>query len=197
MKPVQRKESTTQLFADPVVAPPPRPVRQSFTRSPQFRTFAARMFRMLQTLGVNVTPRHFYWPIPDLKTLSGKNWTACSLSEGVDLRLERQLRLLDSSLLAYQPECNFPESAMECEYQFHFNNGYFERVDAEIAYAMVRHFRPHRIIEVGSGNSTKLMATALRRNQEEGSPGKLIGIEPNPSPMLRRGFPGFSQLIVK
>jgi Methyltransferase domain len=166
-------------------------------RSPQFRLFAARMFRMLQKLGINVTPRHFYWPIPDLNTLAGKNWSACSLSEGVDLQLGRQLRLLDSGFLEFQAECNFPETPAECEHQFHFNNGFFERVDAEMAYAIVRHFRPRRIIEVGSGNSTKLFAAALCRNQEEGSPGELIGIEPNPSPLLRRGFPGFSELISK
>jgi Methyltransferase domain len=197
MKAVRSRESRAQVCADPVVAVPARQAHQPFTRSPWFRAFAARMFRTFQKLGVNVTPRHFYWPIPDLKTLANKNWMTCSLSEGVDLQLERQVQLLDSFLLQYQRECNFPELATECEYEFHFNNGFFERVDAEVAYAMVRHFRSNRIIEVGSGNSTKLIATALRHNQEEGSSGELISIEPNPSPMLTRGFPGFSQLIAR
>lgn len=174
-----------------------RPLFDSFLRTPKFRLFAARMFRMLQKLGVNVTPRQFYWPIPDLNSLSRKNWSACSLSEGVDLQLGRQQRSLDSGFLAFQAECNFPEAPGECEYQFHFNNGFFERVDAEVAYTIVRHFRPQRIIEVGSGNTTKLLATALRRNQEEGFPGQLIGVEPNPAPVLRRGFPGFSELIAQ
>jgi hypothetical protein len=150
---------------------------------------------MCQKFGVNVTPRHFYWPIPDLNALSDKNWTACALSEGVNLQLERQLRLLETDLLPFHAECNFPEEATECEHQFHFNNGFFERVDAEIAYSMVRRFQPSRIVEVGSGNSTRVLAAALCRNREQGAPGELISIEPHPDPVLVRGFPGFTELI--
>jgi len=152
---------------------------------------------MCQKFGVNVTPRHFYWPIPDLNALSRKDWTACSISEGLNLQLERQLLMLEADLLAFAPECNFPEKASDCGYQFHFNNGFFERVDAEIAYGMVRHFQPSRIVEIGSGNSTRVLAAALCRNLEEGVPGQLIAIEPHPDPLLLGGFPGLTELIPK
>jgi hypothetical protein len=40
-------------------------------------------------------------------------------------------------------------------------------VDAEILYSLVRHLRPARIIEIGSGITTLLSAAAIRKNQQE------------------------------
>jgi hypothetical protein len=197
MQPVRLTKSANPAFAAPSVSRPQPRTREPFTRSIKFRQFASAAFRMFQRVGVSITPRHFYWPIPDLNALTAKKWTECSISEGVDLRLNRQLQLLESGFLAPQCEVNFGETASSCEHEFHFNNGYFERVDAEMAYSMVRQFRPRKIIEIGSGHSTRLMAAALLRNHEEGAPGELIGIEPHPSPVLKNGFPGFSELILK
>src|SRR5579864_2227095 len=68
--------------------------------------------------------------------------------------------------------------------------------DAEVAYAMVRHHKPKRVIEVGGGYSTRLIANALQRNAaSDGKPGELITIEPFPEEALRNGFPGLSMLI--
>ena len=52
-----------------------------------------------------------------------------------------------------------------------------------------------RIIEVGGGNSTLLLATAARQNASEGFPCDLVSIEPNPAPFLQNGVPGLTQLI--
>ncbi len=43
-----------------------------------------------------------------------------------------------------------------------FGNTYFTGSDARAAYAIVRHFRPRRIIEIGSGNSTLFMRQGTR-----------------------------------
>ncbi len=195
MKPMQRRKSIPLPVSRPIEVSPPRVVRQSFTRTSWFRVFAARVFRTCQKAGVNVTPNHFYWPIPDLNALAGKDWTALALSEGVDLQLQRQVRMLECDFPMFHEECDFPEGETGCEQQFHFNNGFFERVDAEIAYAMVRHFKPCRIVEIGGGQTTRLLASALCRNHEEGLSGELICIEPHPDSVLRRGFPGLTELI--
>jgi predicted O-methyltransferase YrrM len=188
---------TNHLHAAPqsLTLPAFRPIRQPLTRMPRFRWFAAGVFRVCQKLGINVTPRHFYWPIPDLDVLSQKDWTACSLSDGVILQLDKQLRLLETELLPFCAECNFPEEETECEHEFHFNNRFFERVDAEIAYALVRYLRPRRIVEIGGGQTTRLLAATVRRNaEEEARGGELVAIEPRPDPVLKRGFPGLSTL---
>ncbi|HEX5611092.1 MAG TPA: hypothetical protein VFX67_00445, partial [Burkholderiales bacterium] len=41
-----------------------------------------------------------------------------------------------------------------------WNQDWFPRLDAAAAYAMVRRFRPRRIVEVGSGHSTRFLARA-------------------------------------
>lgn len=185
--------SLSQFFHTPMLSR----IRQPLTRAPWFRFCAATIFRTCQRIGLNITPRHFYWPIPDLSSLSRKDWTACSISDAVSLQTERQLEMLENALLPFCAECRFPEEANGCEYEYHYNNGFFERVDAEIAYAMVRYLQPRRIIEIGSGQTTRLLAAALCRNAEHGRNGELLAIEPYPNPVLRRGFPGLSQLLVQ
>jgi hypothetical protein len=174
-----------------------RPLRQAITHTPWVRAWAAGLFRVCQTLGINVTPRHFYWPIPDFNMLAHKDWTACSVSDGVSLQLDKQLRMLENGLGSFCDECDFSEQATERDHEFHFNNGFFERVDAEIAYSMVRYLKPRGIVEIGSGQTTRVLAAALRRNAEEGRSGDLLAIEPYPDAVLRHGFPGLSKLAAR
>jgi predicted O-methyltransferase YrrM len=42
-----------------------------------------------------------------------------------------------------------------------FNQDWFPRLDAAAAYAIVRAFKPRRIVEIGSGHSTRFMARAV------------------------------------
>jgi hypothetical protein len=56
---------------------------------------------------------------------------------------------------------------------------------------MVRHLRPSRILEVGSGFSTRLSALAALKNGNT----ELICVEPSPDEALQRGFAGVSTLI--
>ena len=65
-----------------------------------------------------------------------------------------------------------------------FGPGYGE-VEAFILYAFLRHFRPKRMIEVGSGVSTYYASLALSRNRVEGFECELTCIEPFPYEELR------------
>ncbi len=170
---------------------------QRLTRTRECRAVWAWFFRTLQSAGINVTPAHFYWPIPSMKSLAQRNWNERSIPNALQLRLGDQIKTLESELLPFAGEWEFPESPSQCEYEFSFNNGFFERIDAEIAYSMVRRYKPKTIIEVGSGNTTKLLAGALRKNREEGFPSELISIDPHASATLRKGFPGLTGVIAK
>lgn len=57
-----------------------------------------------------------------------------------------------------------------------FDQDWFPRLDAAVAYALVRAMRPRCVLEIGSGHSTRFLARALRDN---GS-GRLIAIDPQP-----------------
>lgn len=159
--------------------------------------WVVRAFTALQELGVNITPNHFYWPIPDLQMLQRRRWPEPALPSGVDLNLPRHVEFLKITLSPYLGECSFPERPGPEPHAFHFNNGLFEAVDAEIAYCMVRHFKPRRIVEIGGGFSTRVLAAALMENgKQTGALGELISIEPFPDQLLAQGFPGLSRVIV-
>ena len=167
-------------------------------RSPKVRSAISSLFGAVQdTAGLSVTPTHFYFPVPSLSSFDNKNWGACRPCAGVNFALEEQIERLHEDLLPFASECNFAETANGSAHTFHFNNGFFERVDAEVAYSFVRRYKPKRIIEIGSGNSTLVLGKALQRNATEGSPGELISIEPHPAAFLKSGVPGLTQLIEK
>ena len=75
---------------------------------------------------------------------------------------------------------------------FFWENRFFEWSDALAYYALLRRFRPQRVLEVGSGFSTLVAAAALAKN---GS-GELVCVEPSPRPFLSR-VQGVKELIKK
>jgi hypothetical protein len=115
------------------------------------------VFRMFQRIGITVSPNHFYWPVPDFRELETRKWPTESETVGLDLASERQLDFLETVVPQYQSEWE-SESAPFFSVSYHYNNGFFEAVDAEIAYCMVRHYKPRRIVEVGGGFSSRVMA---------------------------------------
>ncbi len=72
---------------------------------------------------------------------------------------------------------------------FHWNNEQFSHADAALYYSLIRRFRPKRIIEVGSGHSTKLALRAVRDNRV----GSILCIEPHP-PSWLQPIPGMIEI---
>lgn len=146
-----------------------------------------RGFRALQRLGVNLTPNHFYWPIPDMEDLAQREWPIYAAPPGCDFRMRDQLELARHFGSRYVPELDWNSHPTDDSY--HYNNGYFESCDAEVAYCIVREWKPRRIIEIGSGFSTRAMAQALRVNQEQdGVAGELVTVDPFPERLPTNGL---------
>lgn len=99
-------------------------------------------------------PRHLRYDLKQERDLPGIDW-----NEGAQLQLLTELRYANE-ILGYWDTPNRPPS-------FYINNGGFEAGDAEYWYSIVRHFKPARIIEVGSGNSTLLARQAIIENSRE------------------------------
>jgi hypothetical protein len=59
----------------------------------------------------------------------------------------------------------------------YWNNGYFSGDDARFLFAFVATFKPNRVLEIGSGNSTKFMRLAL---SSCGIDSQIISIDPVP-----------------
>jgi hypothetical protein len=64
-----------------------------------------------------------------------------------------------------------------------FDQSWFPRLDAAAAYALVRQTKPARIIEIGSGHSTRFMAQAVA---DGGLPTRITCIDPAPRAILSK-----------
>lgn len=103
---------------------------------------------------------HFYSPVidPDEVYLARQRiWPDKPQNPyGIDLRPDSQRELL-RSLSAVAKEFDYPETAPRPHVvQFYERNGKFEGLDARILFCLIRHLRPKRVIEVGSGFSSSL-----------------------------------------
>lgn len=62
-----------------------------------------------------------------------------------------------------------------------FDQDWFPRLDAAVAYTLVRRERPRRILEIGSGHSTRVLARAV---QDGGLATEIVAIDPAPRARL-------------
>jgi predicted O-methyltransferase YrrM len=104
-------------------------------------------------------PGHFYSPIPDTHyvqkhrdTLFARDRTSCP---GIELGTQEQIALVNS-MSSYYGDMPFSETKQE-GLRYYFDNPYFGHGSSIVLYSLMRHFRPRRIVEVGSGFSSAAM----------------------------------------
>jgi len=129
--------------------------------------------------GYHIRPIHYYEPIPDFRTIKSEQVNRRRHPIGIEFRWEEQLNLLRQLTSRYSQELR----NLSCD-SFNFDNGYFGGIDAALYYSLIRHLAPKRVIEIGSGQSTRIANLAFARNQAEDKPGRLTCIEPNPERLL-------------
>ena len=121
-----------------------------------------RSLQLFRHVGIYPLTNHFYEPLFDPVQLHRPLDEDRQLP-GIDFNVQEQLEILRG--FNYQAELlNIPLNAVGSNHEFCFHNNSFESGDAEYLYSIVRHFRPQRIIEVGSGNSTLLVRMAIAAN---------------------------------
>lgn len=153
---------------------------QTVHGSPTGFNLMVRAFRLLQRTGINVTPNHFYWPVPDISALEKRDWPVYSVPPQCGFDISEQRELAEQLMSDYGEEFRFAHEKNNDEY--HYNNGYFESVDAEMAYCLMRRYKPARVVEIGTGFSTRVLAAALHQNQErDGIAAQLFSIDPFPA----------------
>jgi hypothetical protein len=100
-------------------------------------------------------PGHFLSPIPSLKDVrrdEERLFRRPNELAGIELNEARQLELL-KRFRTYYAELPFPENQTS-GYRYFFDNPMYSYSDAIFLYCMLRHLRPRRVIEVGSGYSS-------------------------------------------
>lgn len=140
-----------------------------------------RTQRAMDRMNIVIQNRTFYRPFITKKDLRRPLRDARNLP-GIHLDKSAQLPLLHA-LAPYAGEvADLPETPPD-DVSFGYANGNYGHGDAELLYAMIRHFRPRRLYEIGSGHSTKIAAKAIAKND---TPCEHICVEPYEAPWLEK-----------
>ncbi len=137
-----------------------------------------------RALGYDLVRRHYYSAIPDTSALPERTWTRVSDMPGVRFDPESQLDFVERELGTHLSEYAPPRAPTGSPGDFYLDNGFYESVDAETLYAMVRRYSPRRIVELGSGMSTLVIAEARRRGGAAAESEHVV-YDPYPRPELR------------
>jgi hypothetical protein len=141
--------------------------------------------RVVAALGFELIYISYDSPVPDLNSLERGIFGRPSPMRGVEFDVERQLQLLEDELAGYCREFAPPltegDAGGGC---FYLRNGTYESVDAELLYAMVRRFKPRRVLELGSGYSTLIIREALARDVAASVDGVLRTYDPYRSDLI-------------
>lgn len=126
-------------------------------------------------------PGHFYSPLPSTETIdehADRIFATNPSGEipGVDLRPQAQLDLI-MALAEYYDDMPW-DASPRSGLRYNFGNGWYDYSDAICLYGMMRHLRPKRIIEVGSGYSSALMLDTADMFLEHGT--EFTFVEPFP-----------------
>lgn len=126
-------------------------------------------------------PGHFYSPLPDLREVRRDRERLFDRSRtgipGIGLDPDRQLALVDE-LSACGGDLPYPATRTVGRRYF-YENEWFGRGSAVVLYCMLRHLRPARVLEIGSGFSSAAMLDA----NDLGFDGRIAFtfVEPNPT----------------
>lgn len=138
-------------------------------------------FNALRRIGIFPVTAHYYEPKFDFT--ADEHSDAPRDLPGIDFAIDRQLAMLRTfddvrSLedIPSQPSGN----------DYHFDNVNFSAGDAEIWFHMIRHLKPARILEIGSGFSTRMARMAIDTLTREDSSYRCehVCIEPYEMPWL-------------
>jgi hypothetical protein len=114
-----------------------------------------------------------------MKRIAPEVFTRKSPLTGVKFDPVAGLTFLRRELASYISEYRPPVSETTDPRDFYLDNGFYGSVDAETLYAMIRRFAPRRVLELGSGMSTLVIADARRRNGQADRTGHVV-CDPHP-----------------
>ena len=149
--------------------------------------------RAAERVGIQFLVKSFYSPIPDLRALPAGVFERRSPLRGLELRLDRQVALVEDELAPYLAEFEPPERPTGRPGEFHLANGSYPPVDADLLYALVRYLKPRRVLELGSGHSTLVTCMAAAANGRQGYPTRVECFDPHPS-VVSADTPGVARL---
>jgi hypothetical protein len=161
-----------------------------------------KVFRIIATTGKGSNlclkagflpvPVDFHSPVPDIDDLEKRNvWGLRSGLEGIDLKVDAQLELLNELGSNYSDECQWPLSLTGNSSEFYLQNNSFSYGCGASTHCMIRYCKPETVIEIGSGMSSIVISDALSINHaKDRRSSKYIIVDPYPSNFAKSGSLG-------
>lgn len=147
---------------------------------------ALQLHKIGLRFGVQILPAHYYSPVPNILELKETIdvWAHPSTLPGVNVDLDEQGRTLKSVCLPFLGE--YSGNRIYRDATSKGSGPGYGYIEAQCLHAVLRFFKPRRVVEVGSGVSTWCAMAALKSNSNgSGTPARLISIEPHPSDRLK------------
>jgi Methyltransferase domain len=132
--------------------------------------------------GFHIQPNHFYAPLPSSEAVLRFDFASEPFPlDLINFNHRAWTDLLDDigHYAGEFVEEPFPSLGAEC---FPWHNHFYTALDALTLYTLIRRGKPKRIVEIGSGYSTHVSLTAVRKN----GVGQVVCIEPYPTEVLRK-----------
>lgn len=144
-------------------------------------------YKLGTRVGIHVIPVHYYSALPNLIELEKTKsvWAKKSQMPGITVDLDQQVDNLKTICGPYTSE-SLGNKVYHEGVAKKFGPG-FGPIEAQALHAVIRHYKPGKIIEVGSGVSTYCMMAALQMNEQEtGKKAQITCVEPYPSNKLQQ-----------
>ena len=148
---------------------------------------------MAERLGLQLVLKTYYSPIPDLRGLPASVWTDADPMRGIDFDLDAQIGFLERELSPLLKGF-VPDQKVAADYRYNPDNRSYSLTDARLLYSMVCGLRPRKVVELGSGQTSRAIAQACRANAAAGHDCSYRAFDPFPT-AIDAGLPGLTELI--
>lgn len=118
--------------------------------------------RIFMKLGILPVRDHYYQPLINPKAHLTRSLREDRHLPGIDLNIQEQLAILGDFNFNHELE-QFPIDK-QTDLNYYYKNGSFESGDGEYLYNIIRLKKPAIFIEVGSGLSTLMANSAIKKN---------------------------------
>lgn len=146
--------------------------------------------------GALPVPVHFYSPVPDVADLDARGaFGRRSNLVGIDLQVPEQLARLAALGARFGTECRWPHEPTAHSADYVTSASGFSFGCASALHMLIRQHQPRRVVEIGSGWSSRVIAAALASNVSAGAPSaNYIIVDPYPGETVK-ALHGVTELI--
>jgi Methyltransferase domain len=113
---------------------------------------------------------------------------------GIRFDLGAQIEFLERELAPLLKQFGLA-SGVEARYGYEPQNPSYPPPDARLLFAMIRWLRPRAVVELGSGQTSRVIAHACRLNAVEGHECQFRAFDPYPT-TIDAGLPGLTELVL-